>query len=162
MWSQNIFDGVRLLKKCSQCKQEKEPNAFFKDARRASGLHSECKDCTKAAKRRWAVRNAPYTREYARKYYDAHAEERKERHRAWLAAQTPMALYKRYFNATKTSARKAVYYAIKTGKLVRQPCQVCGDPKTEAHHEDYSRKLDVTWVCRKHHGFVHRKDLVLC
>jgi hypothetical protein len=31
------------------------------------------------------------------------------------------------------------------------PCVVCGNPKTDGHHEDYSKVLDVVWLCRKHH-----------
>jgi hypothetical protein len=27
----------------------------------------------------------------------------------------------------------------------------CGEPKVHAHHEDYSRPLDVTWLCQKCH-----------
>jgi hypothetical protein len=37
------------------------------------------------------------------------------------------------------------------------PCVVCGDPKSESHHEDYSRQLDVIWFCRRHHAEHHEK-----
>jgi hypothetical protein len=55
-------------------------------------------------------------------------------------------------------ARKQCAYAIKTGKLIRQPCEQCGKPKSEAHHDDYSKPLDVRWLCRPCHGAVHRKS----
>jgi len=55
----------------------------------------------------------------------------------------------------KELARVKVYNAKKSGKLVMQPCQVCGAIKTEAHHEDYTKPLDVIWLCRKHHMQVH-------
>lgn len=48
-------------------------------------------------------------------------------------------------------ARGAVAYALKTGKLIRKPCEVCGDPKSQAHHHDYSKPLDVKWLCQTHH-----------
>lgn len=48
-------------------------------------------------------------------------------------------------------AHKRVAYAVKVGKLVRKPCEVCGDPKVQAHHEDYAYPLDVQWYCQKHH-----------
>ena len=48
-------------------------------------------------------------------------------------------------------AHSAVKTAIKNGTLTRQPCRACGNPKTEAHHEDYSKPLDVVWLCRVHH-----------
>lgn len=44
----------------------------------------------------------------------------------------------------------------KRGKLVVQPCQVCGDPKSQMHHVDYERPLDVTWLCKAHHLEWHR------
>jgi len=40
--------------------------------------------------------------------------------------------------------------------VTKLPCQVCGDDKSEAHHEDYSRPLDVVWLCHKHHFQVER------
>jgi len=46
--------------------------------------------------------------------------------------------------------------AIARGKLTRQPCEACGATPVEAHHDDYSRPLDVRWLCtpchRAHHA----------
>jgi len=44
---------------------------------------------------------------------------------------------------------------LKRGKIVRQGCVVCGD-KTEMHHADYDRPLEVIWLCRPHHLALHR------
>lgn len=55
-------------------------------------------------------------------------------------------------------AHLTVQNAMRLGLLERQPCEVCGDPKSEAHHHDYDRPLDVTWLCRAHHRAVHRDD----
>lgn len=46
--------------------------------------------------------------------------------------------------------------AIRNKQIVRQPCEVCGNPKSQGHHEDYSKPLDVTWLCSKHHGERHK------
>src|SRR6478736_5180241 len=56
-----------------------------------------------------------------------------------------VAYRKRY--PERRNARDRVYYAVKTGKLKRQPCYKCGNKKSEAHHEDYSKPLDVKWLC---------------
>lgn len=51
-------------------------------------------------------------------------------------------------------ARKRVQGALATGMLVPPPiCEACGQPSTrlEAHHEDYTRPLDVIWLCKKDH-----------
>jgi hypothetical protein len=53
------------------------------------------------------------------------------------------------------SARYAVRKAIKNGKITRMPCEVCGGLKVDAHHDDYSKPLEVRWLCKKHHREVH-------
>jgi len=55
----------------------------------------------------------------------------------------------------KVKARQIVHNAIQSGKLVRKPCEVCGDDNTQAHHEDYNKPLDVIWLCPKHHRKKH-------
>ncbi len=37
----------------------------------------------------------------------------------------------------------------------KKPCGVCGHEKVQAHHEDYSKPLDVNWLCKKHHVEAH-------
>ena len=53
----------------------------------------------------------------------------------------------------KTKARVAVHYALKTGRLTRPDhCESCLKKRfAESHHEDYSKKLDVEWLCKKCH-----------
>lgn len=48
-------------------------------------------------------------------------------------------------------AWNAVTGALASGALVREPCEVCAGPKSEAHHEDYAKPLTVRWLCRRHH-----------
>lgn len=57
----------------------------------------------------------------------------------------------------RKGARSAVLKAIRSGRLKREPCRICGNPIAHAHHEDYSKQLDVMWLCRKHHGERHRE-----
>jgi hypothetical protein len=63
----------------------------------------------------------------------------------------------RGYGAEKDRARNATMKAIIAGRLVRQPCEVCGAAKVDAHHDDYSKPLDVRWLCRLHHMAIHRK-----
>lgn len=58
--------------------------------------------------------------------------------------------------ATPTKVKRAahkVWYAIKTGKLVRpDACSRCGkECRPEAAHHDYAKPLDVIWLCRSCH-----------
>ena len=55
----------------------------------------------------------------------------------------------------KTRARRLVYWAVRRGNLQRQPCEVCGAPEVHAHHEDYSKPLEVRWLCSAHHLAAH-------
>jgi hypothetical protein len=55
-------------------------------------------------------------------------------------------------------AHKAVENALIRGTLHRNPCMVCGtQDRVQAHHEDYSRPLDVVWLCPTHHKARHRE-----
>lgn len=56
----------------------------------------------------------------------------------------------------KVAARKLVYQAVQSGELEREPCEECGSTENvQAHHEDYSRPLDVTWLCFSCHQKLH-------
>lgn len=46
-------------------------------------------------------------------------------------------------------------YALRSGKLVPQPCADCGKPSACKHHEDYSKPLEVTWLCDVCHRVRH-------
>jgi len=44
------------------------------------------------------------------------------------------------------------------GKLEKMPCERCGSSvNVHAHHDDYSRPLDVMWLCAKHHKERHKE-----
>ncbi len=46
--------------------------------------------------------------------------------------------------------------AARLGIIIKTPCEICSKPKTEAHHDDYNKPMDVRWLCRKHHNEHHR------
>lgn len=53
---------------------------------------------------------------------------------------------------------KAMYaanLAVRNGKLLKQPCKICGSLNVRAYHADYSKPLDVEWVC-----FPHYREIV--
>lgn len=55
----------------------------------------------------------------------------------------------------KSNARRLATYYTKVGKIPREPCQKCGAQKSEKHHPDYSRPLEVEWLCRRCHRAAH-------
>jgi hypothetical protein len=52
-------------------------------------------------------------------------------------------------------AHTSLGYAIRSGKIKRQPCEKCGHVKSHGHHEDYNQPLNVIWLCavchQRHH-----------
>lgn len=58
----------------------------------------------------------------------------------------------------KDFVRGKTYYEIKMGRLIRKPCEICGESKVEAHHDDYSKPFEIRWLCIKHHHEFHGKQ----
>jgi hypothetical protein len=63
----------------------------------------------------------------------------------------------RSYGEHKERARRRLYRAMLSGRVERKPCEVCGDPKVDAHHDDYGKPFDVRWLCRAHHMALHRR-----
>lgn len=57
----------------------------------------------------------------------------------------------------KIGARTALNNAIRDGRVVRGTCRDCGAPEAHGHHHDYSKPLDVIWLCTEHHIAEHRR-----
>lgn len=56
----------------------------------------------------------------------------------------------------KANCRSYLNQYVKRGKIIKQPCEVCGDLNVQAHHEDYTKPLEVNWLCVKHHIEKHK------
>lgn len=102
-------------------------------------------------RRRWldVPENAERAREMSRAWGKAHAAERLEKDRRARALEPE-----------KVRARSRVNRAVRDGRLVKpEACSRCGaTQRIEAHHEDYSRPLDVTWMCARCHRRVHVRE----
>jgi hypothetical protein len=91
-----------------------------------------------------------YHKEYNERYYA----------RAEIKAHRANSARERRNNADqaemqKINARLAVRNALRRGEIVRGACEECGELKSEAHHDDYSKPLSVRWLCRRHHQEFH-------
>ena len=50
------------------------------------------------------------------------------------------------------AAHRIVMAARNSGFLKPEPCEICGEfLGVHAHHEDYSKPLEVRWLCVSHH-----------
>lgn len=62
-------------------------------------------------------------------------------------------------------AHNKVEKAVKRGDLIPQPCEACGAEyefkdgrrAVQAHHDDYSKPLDVRWLCQRCHHEEHKE-----
>lgn len=59
-------------------------------------------------------------------------------------------------NPLAHSAHMILAAAIRAHKIDPQPCEICG-AKAHGHHDDYTKPLDVRWLCNKHHREHHTK-----
>lgn len=132
------------MKRCFKCGEDKPLDEFYRHPRMADGHFNKCKDCAKTD-----------TREHRRvserpREYDRERNHRPERRGRWEEKRIKY----RYRNPEKYKAHNALNRAVKDGRVMRQTCEVCGE-KAQAHHDDYSKPLDVRWLCPLHHARHH-------
>jgi len=58
-------------------------------------------------------------------------------------------------NPEKVKCHKIFKKAVNAGRLIPQPCEECGSHEVVGHHEDYSKPLEVIWLCDRHHKDLH-------
>jgi hypothetical protein len=134
-----------MTKRCSRCGVDKPLSAFNRSKR--DGVQSQCKTCKAETQREYRRREPEARRERQRQWRARHVEREREKARARQKA-----------HREKTAARDALRYAVKCGLLVRPDvCERCRGSfyYVEAHHEDYSKPLDVQWLCRSCHSNHH-------
>lgn len=137
--------------------------AFYSQT--TGGLFRDCKDCVKARVRANRFAKIDYYREKDRER--GNLPHRVEARKAY--SQTPQGkaaharAHKRFKdrNPMKRAAHIAVNNALRDGRLQRQPCEQCG-AKDQAHHDDYSKPLDVRWLCTTHHAEWHLHNEPKC
>ena len=60
----------------------------------------------------------------------------------------------------KYKSRYTFRNALTRGELKKMPCVICGKRGSEGHHPDYSKPLEVVWLCRPHHSEEHQVGLL--
>jgi len=78
------------------------------------------------------------------RYQQLNKEKIRAYRRAWSTA-----------NPGAVNAQQRLARAVKAGKLKRGQCEICGNPNTHGHHDDYSKPLEVRWLCALHHKRFH-------
>lgn len=134
------------LKTCFKCHQEKPLSEFYKHSGMTDGHLNKCKECAKQDTKKQRAANHEYYIQYDRQRAKLphRIEANKERFKQY-----------RKSHPDREKARSLLYKEYKQGKIAKLPCFVCGSLNTEAHHPDYSRPLDVIWLCAQHHKQAH-------
>ena len=111
----------------------------------ADGYLNKCKSCAKQD-----------TRDHYNKYFSDRRVYEKERFKTSKRKSLVAEYQKKHRQAypEKYKARNAVSNALRDGKIVKAPCS-CGSEKVEAHHADYSKPLEVMWLCFSCHRLLH-------
>jgi hypothetical protein len=157
-------------KRCPKCKDIKSIELFRKNKSTKDGLQSYCKVCQDSASNRWISKNRDRFLEYHKNYQKTHRNEQRLNSQTYRERNPDYnkiyyqnnrdryclywLIYRERF-PEKGKAHRLIHNAIMSGDIFRQPCEVCGKSKAEAHHDDYSKPLDVRWLCKKHHARLH-------
>jgi|SRR5271166_3635314 len=150
-------------KQCFKCGEFLPRTEFYKHPQTKDGLLGKCKSCTKFDVRVRYLSEPEKIREYERKRsklpHRRAAVEKYQSENPELFKEVK----RRYRESHKEeiSAQAKVRRAIILGRLARCPCEVCGTTDSvQAHHDDYSKPLDVRWLCPSHHGEHHSNTRV--
>ena len=139
---------MTAMKKCSGCGRLLPLSEFSKKKGSSDGLQSRCRKCFSNYNKARYLSNPSKFKADVRRY----REENPERE---LATRIKSCERK----PTHKNAYMAVDAALRCGVLIRpQVCSGCGCPDTEhrieAHHHDYTKPLDVIWLCPTCHDRV--------
>ncbi len=134
---------------CTSCGVKKSNSSYGKRSASKDGLSASCKICLSF---RDEVK------------YERNKAERIRRsnlfHKTEAGKKSAKASVKKWVekNVDRKAAHLALRLAVKKGLVM--PWPVCAIPECScipvAHHPDYSRPLDVVWLCDQHHKDIHR------
>ncbi len=136
-------------KRCSRCGERKALDEFRRCRSAADGRQTYCRPCQIEVNRLYSERTPEWNKNRWAAAYAKHGSAILAQRQRW-----------RELNREKTRAHKAVYRALKSGRLIRpSTCEYCGiEGPTQAHHDDYRCRLEVRWLCSRCHGRVHRDE----
>lgn len=174
------------MKVCTKCGKKLPSTGFYRDRTTRDGYHPRCKKCDldyerernarlrksdpeaflKREREKSRLRRSKDIESFRRwkrnRYWsdpELAREKGRERHAQELERRREISRenYRRY--PEKYAARQKLNRAVRRGEIERGSCELesptC-DGAIEAHHDDYSEPFKVRWLCRRHHGEVHR------
>ena len=98
-----------------------------------------------------------HDREYSRKYRIDHPKWKKENNARNRPLVSRLVAEYRRKNPEAIRAISALNEAVRSGKVKRGECVFSGihSKSIDGHHQDYSKPLEVIWMCHLHHKQFH-------
>ena len=147
---QQTLEGVPIVspitgteKKCRVCGTEL--NDFNTTHYQILHRNYICRKCRREWQRKWVEDNPEKAKLINRKTHERNVEKKREYHIGYVRE-----------NRVKRNAQNMARYNKRMGRIDQKPCLVCGLLPSEMHHDDYSKPLEVKWLCPMHHRRVHR------
>jgi hypothetical protein len=146
------------LHRCNLCSRTSEETRFY------NRVFSRCAECHAKCVRQNRAEKLEYYRAYDAKRF-LEQPQRRERNEAYNKSSRGKEVKKgniqkwQSLNQTKRKAHISVNNAVRDGVLEKPlACQVCGstERRIHGHHEDYSKPLEVIWVCPPCHREFHK------
>lgn len=153
-----------MEKKCFKCREVKPLLMFYEHKDISDGSINKCKDCCKADAKQSYSKNrdkyAKYEKERANLPHRIQARKDYQKTEQGKAAikRSHQKFIKKY--PEKRQAHILVDNYIRNKKLIRpNHCENCYCECTpHAHHNDYTKPLEVTWLCVKCHVEWHKHN----
>ena len=141
---------------CGYCQKEKKLKARLEAGKLpiGSGRSLTCPKCGKFKEKQnnsmcRACKTESSKEWYRKKFKSSEAIQEKREIRRLKYAATD-------FRKKQLLAQNIVKRCIDNGWLFRKPCEICGKTENiDAHHDDYSKPLEVKWLCRLCHREHH-------
>lgn len=133
-----------MEKKCFKCGEVMSLSEFYKHRMMKDGHLNKCKSCSKKDAAEHRFENIEKIREYDRNRGNRQSSE----------------YFKEWKNKypKKYKAHCIVNNQKRAGNLHQEPCEICGCKSSVAHHDDYSKPLNVRWLCQAHHKQWHAEN----
>jgi len=168
------------MKTCKMCNEEKPLDNYYIAYRykEKDYFGSYCIECDKERSKKYSDDHIEERRERQRAWRERNRDKENQRNREYRlnnAKKVKLARSKynkenvdalrEYQRASKMNdpekfkARELLNGAVRSKKIIKPDhCSLCGKGgKVDGHHEDYSRPLDVIWLCRACHMGIHNE-----
>lgn len=126
------------FKTCITCTLEKAKTSFYKDKTKRDGFKNKCKDCE--LKTCHAYRKTEMYRTNTLDYQRSERGKLRNKNRVDNKRRSG-----------KQKAHDLLRSSIRNGSIKRKPCEICNSNVSHGHHDDYSKPLEVVWLCPLHH-----------